>query len=122
MKIITIISTFLLFNILSFDETAYASSGYEITGRQGVMYFVEINETSKDNEDIFRIAVSEVCAGKSICQVQFWVGEKVSGFPLTDHQINSKLVQWKQNMNTGLRKWLVKCDSTKLFSSERECM
>jgi len=99
-----------------------AGDGYKITGQSGMMFFVAIDSAQKDNEDVYRLAVGEACAGKAICQVQFWIGNAPSGFPLTDAQVDSKLVQWQQNLNTGLRRWLVKCHSSNLFSKERECM
>ena len=102
--------------------SANARDGYKITGNQGVMHFVAVEDSQKNNEDVFRLAVAEVCAGKAVCQVQFWVGDAPSKFPMTDEQVASKLVQWKQNLNTGLRGWLVKCEESELFSSERECM
>ena len=101
---------------------AAASNGYQITGKSGVMFFVAIEPAQKNNEDTYRIAVGEACAGKTICQVQYWVGNAPSGFPLTDTQVNSKLVQWQQNLNTGLRRWLVNCKASGLFAKERECM
>ena len=101
---------------------AIAGDGYKITGRSGAMVFVAIDNAQKDNEDVYRFAVGEACAGKAICQVQFWVAKAPNRLPLTDAQVDSKLVQWQQNFNTGLRRWLVKCSSTNLFSNERECM
>lgn len=99
-----------------------AEDGYKITGKSGLMYFVAIDAAAQNNEDIYRYAVGDACAGKAICQVQYWVGGAPSSFPLTDNQVNSKLVHWQQNLNTGLRRWLVKCSASNLFSKERECM
>jgi hypothetical protein len=112
----------ILLAVVSIPMTAHAGDGYKITGQSGIMFFVAIDTAEKDNEDIYRFAVGEACAGKAICQVQFWVNKAPSGFPLTDAQVDSKLVQWKLNLNTGLRQWLVKCKSSNLFASERECM
>ena len=111
-----------LFLVIFLPIVAIASNGYKITGHSGIMHFVSIDVAQKDNEDIYRLAVVDACSSKSICQVQFWVGSAPSRFPLTDAQIESKLVQWQQNLNTGLRRWLVKCSSSNLFSKERECM
>lgn len=99
-----------------------AGDGYEITGYSGVMYFVAIDAAQKDNENVYRLAVAEACAGNPICQVQFWIGGAPAGFPLNDAQVDSKVVQWQQNLNTGLRRWLVQCGSSELFIKERECM
>lgn len=110
------------FATLVLATTAFSGEGYKITGSQGVMHFVEIDAAQKDNEDVYRFTVGEACAGKAICQVQYWIGSAPNGFPLSDAQVESKLVQWQQNLNTGLRRWLVKCDSSGLFASERECM
>ena len=100
---------------------ASAGDGYTITGRSGAMVFVSIDPAQKDNEDVYRMAVGDACRGP-ICQAQYWVGSAPSGFPLTDAQVDSKLVQWKQNQNTGLRRWLVNCDSSNLFADDRSCM
>lgn len=102
--------------------TALAGDGYKITGRSGIMYFVSVSPDQKDNEDVYRMAVGEACAGKQMCQVQFWVGTAPSGFPLTDKQASAKIAQWQLNLNTGLRRWLVQCRATTLFGNERECM
>lgn len=100
-----------------------AGSGYRVTGSSGVMHFVSIDAAQKDNEDTYRFAVAEVCAGKAICHVHFWVGAAPKSLPMSDAQVNSKLVNWQQNLNTGLRRWLVKCSTgTKLFAQDRECM
>ena len=101
---------------------ASASDGYKITGKSGIMYFVSVDKKQAANEDVYRLAVGEACAGKSICQVQYWIGSAPKGFPLSDAQVKSKVVQWQQNFNTGLRRWLVNCKSSKLFSKERQCM
>lgn len=113
-----------IFLLVSFcmPMAATAGDGYHITGHSGIMYFVAVNKAQKENEDVYRFAVGEACAGKAVCQVQFWVGKAPSRFPLTDAQVDSKLAQWQQNSNTGLRRWLVKCGFSKLFAKERECM
>jgi hypothetical protein len=105
-----------------FPFFANAGDGYNITGKSSVMYFVAIDSAQQNNEDIYRFAVSEACAGKSICQVQYWVDNAPKSFPLSDSQVDSKIVYWQQHLNTGLRRWLVKCNSSKLFVNGRECM
>lgn len=116
-----IVKIFILL-VICLPIIATAGDGYKITGRAGIMFFVAIDADQKNNGDIYRFAVGKACAGKAICQVQYWVGNAPSGFPLTDAQVDSKLVHWQQNLNTGLRRWLVKCNSSNLFKSERECM
>jgi hypothetical protein len=101
---------------------AVSSTGYKITGRQGVMHFVAIDEANKANEDTYRLAAGSACAGERICQVQYWIGSAPNRFPLTDAQVESKVVQWQLNLNTGLRRWLVNCKTSDVFKSERECM
>jgi hypothetical protein len=97
-------------------------SGYTVAGRQGVMVFVSVDAASKENEDVYRGAVAALCAGKPVCQVQFWVGVAPSRLPFTDAQVAAMVVNWNKNTNTGLRRWLVNCKTSSLFSSERECM
>lgn len=116
------ITTALLLTALCLPIVAVAGGGYKIVGQSGVMVFVAVEAAQKDNEDAYRLAVGEACAGKQICQVHFWVGSAPSKFPLTDAQVDSKLVHWQQNLNTGLRRWLVKCGASDLFDKERECM
>jgi len=98
---------------------ANAGDGYQITGRSGLAYFVAIDSAQQNNEDVYRYAVGEACAGKAICQVQYWIGSAPNSFPLNDSQVDSKLVHWQQNLNTGLRRWLVKCSASNLFRSEK---
>lgn len=105
------------------SASAVASDGYRITGSAGIMHFVSVDAAHKDNEDTYRIAAATLCAGKAICQVHFWVGAAPKSLPMSDEQVASKLVHWQQNLNTGLRRWLVKCSTgSKLFAQERECM
>ena len=115
------LKTLVLITLL-YSAFSYANEDYIITGQTGIMYFAAINNDQKDNEDVYRMAVGNQCAGKTICQVQFWVGSAPSGFPMTDAQVKSKLVHWQQNLNTGLRRWLVNCKSTEVFKTERACM
>lgn len=100
-----------------------AGDGYHVVGSSGVVHFVSIDTAQKSNEDTYRFAVANVCAGKAICQVHFWIGDAPKSLPMSDAQVESELVNWQQNLNTGLRRWLVKCSTgTKLFAQERECM
>ena len=99
------------------------SDGYRVTGRpNSVMVLVAVDAAQQNNEDIYRTAVSEICGTRPICQVLFWVERAPSMFPMTDAQVASKIVHWQYNANSGLRRWLVKCSATKIFSEERECM
>ncbi len=116
------IATAFLLAAICLPIVSTASSSYVITGQSGIMFFVAVDAAQNDNEDVYRLAVGEACAGKAVCQVHFWVGNAPRKFPLTDTQASSKLVHWQQNLNTGLRRWLVKCSSSNLFSKERECM
>ena len=108
--------------VISLPFLAYAGDGYKITGKSVAMYFATIDVAQQNNEDVYRFAVGEACVGKAICQVQYWIGSAPSAFPLTDNQLDSKVVHWQQNLNTGLRRWLVRCSVSNLFLKERECM
>ena len=110
------------FAAICFPMIVAANESYEITGHSGIFFFVAIDPLSKNNEDVYRLAVGEACAGRRICQVAFWVGSAPSRLPLTDSQVSEELVRWQLNLNTGLRRWLVKCDSSGLFENGRECM
>jgi hypothetical protein len=116
------IATALILTVTCLPSVSAAGSGYKITGQSGIMFFVAVDAAQKDNEDIYRRAAGEACSGKSICQVHFWVGSAPSKLPLTDAQVASKLAHWQMNLNTGLRRWLVKCKSSNLLAKERECM
>ncbi len=116
------ISLLVFLTILFLPMVVSAGDGYKITGKSGIVSFVSIDSSQKNNEDTYRFAVSKACAGKKICQIHFWIGNAPSKFPLTDAQVNSKIVLWQQNMNTGLRRWLVNCSSSNLFANKRECM
>lgn len=111
----------LLFSIIPL--TSFAADGYRVTGQAGIMHFVSVDPSRQSDEDLYRLAVASACSGKAICQVQFWVGDAPTSLPMTDAQVDAKLVHWQQNLNTGLRRWLVSCKTgSKLFEQERECM
>ena len=112
---------FFIFTIASL-ASANAASGYEIKGNAGVMHFVAVDASEANNEDVYRLAVAEVCSGRAICQVLFWTEDAPNSFPLSDKDADSKRVHWQQNLNTGLRRWLVDCDSGNLFLNERSCL
>ncbi|AQZ95545.1 hypothetical protein ACFSB1_00950 [Halopseudomonas phragmitis] len=98
------------------------AADYTITGSSGIMNFVAVNPSKIDDEDVYRLAVADACAGKPICQVHYWAGSAPSGLPLTDEQVDEKLAAWQLNLNTGLRRWLVKCAKSDIFANNRECM
>jgi hypothetical protein len=109
--------------LFAFPSVSVAGKDYRFTGHAGVMHFVAVTPAAKNNEDTYRLAVAEACAGKPICQVQFWVSSAPKTLPMTDAQVASKFVHWQQNLNTGLRRWLVNCKKGgELFKSERACM
>ena len=99
---------------------AAANDGYKVSGHSGIMYFVAIDDDKKDDEDVYRFAVVDICDAKAACQIQYWVGDAPSGFPLTQEQIDSKLVHWQQD--SELNQWIVNCKASDLFSKERQCM
>ena len=107
---------------LTASSAAAARQGYTLTGKSGAMHLVSVVPAEKANEDVYRMAVADNCAGKAVCQVLFWVGAAPKALPMTDAQVDAKLVHWQQNLNTGLRRWMVKCDSTTLFSDDRSCV
>jgi len=113
----------LAFSAVSSIAGASASDGYRVSGSAGIMHFVSVDAAHKSNEDTYRLAVATLCTGKAVCQVHFWVNDAPKSLPMSDAQVDSKLVNWQQNLNTGLRRWLVKCSTgSKLFAQERECM
>jgi RNA polymerase subunit RPABC4/transcription elongation factor Spt4 len=98
------------------------ADGWRIIGKQGVVTFVAINKSQLKNQDNYRRAADEICAGKSICHVGFWVAgtDIPKSLPMTDAQVSSEVVQWAFNANTGLRRFLWSC---KVFQdkSKDEC-
>lgn len=119
MKLIWIVIVIIGF---AFSTNSYASPGYKIVGKSGILHFVAIEKAQKDNENVYRYAVGEACAGLRICQVAFWVDKAPKSLPLTDEQVNAEIVRWQLNLNTGLRRWMVNCKVSKLFQDSRECM
>lgn len=98
------------------------AADYSVSGKAGLMTLVSVSPEQAENEDVYRLAVADACAGKPVCQVHYWVGQAPSGLPLTDEQVETKRAVWQLNMNTGLRRWLVKCEESNLFADNRECM
>lgn len=112
----------LLAVVLFMPLFALAGEGYTIAGKSGFIHFIEVESAQQTNEDVYRLAVAEACAGKPVCQAQFWINKAPTAFPLTADQADSKVVHWQQNLNTGMRRWLVKCSASQVFSNERECI
>jgi hypothetical protein len=44
-----------------------------IAGKSGFIYSIDVESAQQTNGDIYRLAVAEACAGKPICQAQFWI-------------------------------------------------
>jgi hypothetical protein len=97
----------LLFGITA----AAAADGWKVKGSKGLFYIVEIERSQATNQDIYRIAVAELCSIKPICIVLFWVkgGKTPTKLPITDAQVRTQAAQWNRNENTGLRRLLWSC-------------
>jgi hypothetical protein len=98
------------------------SVGYRIAGGRGIIVTVAIDIAHQTDEEVYRLAASEACESKKMCQVSFWVGDAPRTYPITEQDAERQIAQWNENRNTGLRRWMVKCSTTSLFSTERECM
>jgi hypothetical protein len=90
---------------------AQAASWHEV-GRQGVMHFVVIDPAMRDNQDVYRGAIVELCKDAVICQVHFWISDKIAprALPMNDVQAGSQLAIWEYNGNNGYRSLRWRCD------------
>jgi|SRR5690348_2037750 len=93
---------------------AHAESWHEV-GKQGVMHFVVVDPAARDNQDVYRSAIAELCKGASICQVHFWSSDELAPhhLPMNDVQAGSQLAIWQYNSNTGRRSLRWRCDIAK---------
>lgn len=114
-------ATLLLLALLSayLPTVALAGDGWQLLGSQGIMYLVAVDKSEATNQDVYRFAVAHLCAGKSICQVLFWIAgtDAPRSLPMTDAQVASQVAHWQYNGDTGLRRFLWSCtifpDTTK---------
>lgn len=97
--------------------------GFRINGSQGIFFFVVIDKQQAKNQNTYRLAVSEVCGNKPICQVLFWVEGTLApkALPMSDAQVSTKAAHWEYNANTGLRSFRWSC---KMFPATHanECL
>jgi hypothetical protein len=97
--------------IALFPRLALGDDGWKLNGKQGIMNFVVIDRSQAKNQDIYRVAIAEICGIKPICQVLFWTTgtDAPKSLPMSDAQVASKVAHWQYNSNTGLRRLLWSC-------------
>lgn len=85
---------------------------WRLVRSQGIMNFVQINESSWRDEDQYRLAIADICAGQTMCQVMFWKDLDMVpvGLPMSAAQEASKVAHWQFNGNTGHRQLLWSCE------------
>ena len=86
------------------------------------MRFVVVDDPSGSKAE-YHQAVTELCASRMHCFVNFWVDESVAPqrLPLNDAQGRGQVAGYRMNQNNGLSKWAWRCD---LFPKTQpsECM
>ena len=94
------------------QPTEAPTQPWRLVHSQGVMHFVHINESHWKDQDQYRLAIAEICAGKNICQVMFWKDPSIvpTAMPMSDVQVAAKVAHWQYNGNTGHRQLLWSCE------------
>ncbi|MBI5438345.1 MAG: hypothetical protein HY936_05275 [Nitrosomonadales bacterium] len=102
-------------------STAIASEPWRHIRTIGMIQMVVVDKAQYKNQDIYRLAIGKLCAGKNFCYVLFWSDEKLipTKMPMTDAQAKAMVANWTYNGNTGHRQLLWSCsivnDPTQCF-------
>jgi len=101
-------------------EPVASAQPWKLVHSQGLMNFVYVDKAHSNDQDQYRLAIADVCAGKNICQVMFWNDEALipKQLPMSDAQDSAKVAHWQYNGNTGLRRLLWSC---KIVNDPSEC-
>ena len=107
--------------VLSLASLAYAGPGYVMTGKKGIMRFVQMDEDNATDLDTYRQAIKDLCKPGVNCQVLFWTENAPVAFPFSHEQTRSKTAYWQYHAKKGVEKLYVDC---KLFDTieDAECL
>ena len=113
-------AAFLIVSLSLFVVTASAAEPWKLMHTQGMMHFVLIDQKYWKDQDQYRLAIAQICAGKNICQVMFWKDAALvpNKLPMSDAQAKAKVAHWQYNGNTGHRQLLWSCD---IVNNPAEC-
>jgi len=102
----------LIISLMLFVGRANAAQPWELVYAQGIMHFVHIDEEHWKDQDQYRLAIGEICAGKNMCQVLFWKDKRLvpKKLPMSDAAVKAKVAHWQYNGNTGVRRLLWSCE------------
>lgn len=102
----------LLLLVLVLGSGVAQAGDYKEVGRQGLAHMVVVPGANWRNQDVYRIAVADLCGRQSICMVMFWhdATKAARRLPMTDAQVAAKVAQWSYNGNTGHRDWQWSCE------------
>ena len=94
------------------SPTPVSTKPWQLVHSQGMMNFVHIEPAQWKDEDQYRLAIAEICAGKTICFVTFWKERSLvpTSLPMSDAQAAGQVAQWQFNGNTGHRQLLWSCE------------
>ena len=93
---------------------------WRLIGKSGKIQFVLIDKKQEKNTDIYRLAIGEVCAGKTWCKILFWSDPKMipKNMPLSDKQSKTLKADWIYNGNNGFSQLLWSCS---IVNDPKQC-
>lgn len=107
--------------MLGLTTAALAGDGYVMTGKQGIMRFVQVDEDKATDVATYRRAVDDLCKPDSTCQVLFWTENAPVRMPFSREQTDSQTAYWQYHKKSDSYRLYVDCD---LFGDieDAECL
>ena len=103
-----VFQTFIVFILLSVLP-ACSSSKYQILNKVNVSYFVVVSKSiATDRAELTDIS-HEICSGKNVCAIFFWVDRNRAGrnLDITDEQFKAIIAKYNFNSNSGIDKLML---------------
>ena len=98
--------------LLTISFSVKADDKWKLVGGSGKIQFVLIDKAQEKNTDVYRLAIGDVCMGKSWCKVLFWTNPKMipKHLPMSDKQLKALKADWVYNgYNSGFKQLLWSC-------------
>lgn len=86
-------------------------SGLKRVGGQGQDGFYTVESQHVKDKNYILDAINEVCKGQDYCSIAIWEAGKAKpiSYPLTRHELEIQLVDYKKNLRTNKSRLLWNC-------------
>ena len=100
----------LMFIVFFIFSTFLHAQDWIVAGKRGIMTFVVVSKERERDENVYKDAIQEICADNEYCKIMFWSdsSDVPTSWPMTEHEKNSKIADYYQNVNSGEIKFIFK--------------